>query len=84
MEENCVCLQFKLGLALAALLLVSRLREHLLNLFILLQHVGINSYAPFSRCDDLNPLIDTMVGKKKRGHPDVEDLLARPWCYYCV
>ncbi|KAG0645734.1 BUB3-interacting and GLEBS motif-containing [Hyphodiscus hymeniophilus] len=24
-----------------------------------------------------------MVGKKKRGHPDVEELLARPWCYYC-
>jgi hypothetical protein len=25
-----------------------------------------------------------MVGKKKRGHPDVEELLARPWCYYCM
>ncbi|RAL60415.1 hypothetical protein DID88_000190 [Monilinia fructigena] len=24
-----------------------------------------------------------MVGKKKRGHPDIEELLARPWCYYC-
>lgn len=24
-----------------------------------------------------------MVGKKKRGHPDVEEVLARPWCYYC-
>ncbi|RFU33757.1 hypothetical protein B7463_g2549, partial [Scytalidium lignicola] len=24
-----------------------------------------------------------MVSKKKRGHPDVEELLARPWCYYC-
>ena len=24
-----------------------------------------------------------MVGKKKRGHPDLEELLARPWCYYC-
>ncbi|ESZ92761.1 hypothetical protein SBOR_6873 [Sclerotinia borealis F-4128] len=24
-----------------------------------------------------------MVGKKKRGHPDVEELLNRPWCYYC-
>ncbi|KAK5662170.1 hypothetical protein OQA88_8075 [Cercophora sp. LCS_1] len=23
------------------------------------------------------------MGKKRRGHPDVEDLLARPWCYYC-
>jgi hypothetical protein len=23
------------------------------------------------------------MGKKKRGHPDVEDILARPWCYYC-
>ncbi|KAF2093627.1 hypothetical protein NA57DRAFT_26372, partial [Rhizodiscina lignyota] len=21
--------------------------------------------------------------KKKRRHPDVEDVLARPWCYYC-
>ena len=24
-----------------------------------------------------------MVGKKKRGHPDLEEILARPWCYYC-
>jgi hypothetical protein len=23
------------------------------------------------------------MGKKKRNHPDVEELLARPWCYYC-
>ncbi|KAH6615799.1 hypothetical protein B0J18DRAFT_388268 [Chaetomium sp. MPI-SDFR-AT-0129] len=23
------------------------------------------------------------MGKKKRGHPDVEELLTRPWCYYC-
>ncbi|OKL59436.1 hypothetical protein UA08_05429 [Talaromyces atroroseus] len=23
------------------------------------------------------------MGKKKRGHPDLEELLARPWCYYC-
>ncbi|KXH53307.1 hypothetical protein CSIM01_11827 [Colletotrichum simmondsii] len=23
------------------------------------------------------------MGKKKRGHPDVEDVLSRPWCYYC-
>jgi len=23
------------------------------------------------------------MGKKKRGYPDVEDVLARPWCYYC-
>lgn len=23
------------------------------------------------------------MGKKKRRHPDVEELLARPWCYYC-
>ncbi|KAK5078544.1 hypothetical protein LTS08_006494 [Lithohypha guttulata] len=21
--------------------------------------------------------------KKKRGHPDVEEVLSRPWCYYC-
>jgi hypothetical protein len=24
-----------------------------------------------------------MVNKKKRDRPDVEDLIARPWCYYC-
>ncbi|TVY84195.1 BUB3-interacting and GLEBS motif-containing protein [Lachnellula suecica] len=24
-----------------------------------------------------------MVGKKKRGQPDVEELISRPWCYYC-
>lgn len=23
------------------------------------------------------------MGKKKRNHPDVEEILARPWCYYC-
>lgn len=23
------------------------------------------------------------MGKKKRGHPDLEELLTRPWCYYC-
>ncbi|OTB02983.1 hypothetical protein M426DRAFT_322215 [Hypoxylon sp. CI-4A] len=23
------------------------------------------------------------MGKKKRGHPDVEEILARSWCYYC-
>ncbi|KAF1809082.1 hypothetical protein P152DRAFT_461941 [Eremomyces bilateralis CBS 781.70] len=23
------------------------------------------------------------MGKKKRNHPDVEDVLSRPWCYYC-
>ncbi|KAI9891387.1 MAG: hypothetical protein M1814_002705 [Vezdaea aestivalis] len=23
------------------------------------------------------------MGKKKRGHPDVEEVLGRPWCYYC-
>lgn len=21
--------------------------------------------------------------KKKRNHPDIEEVLARPWCYYC-
>jgi DNA-directed RNA polymerase subunit RPC12/RpoP len=21
--------------------------------------------------------------KKKRNHPDLDDILARPWCYYC-
>jgi hypothetical protein len=23
-----------------------------------------------------------MMGKKRR-HPDIEEVLARPWCYYC-
>ncbi|KAL1846795.1 hypothetical protein Plec18170_008936 [Paecilomyces lecythidis] len=23
------------------------------------------------------------MGKKKRGHPDLEEILSRPWCYYC-
>ncbi|KAK8148478.1 hypothetical protein MY1884_004450 [Beauveria asiatica] len=23
------------------------------------------------------------MGKRRRGHTDVEELLARPWCYYC-
>ncbi|KAG6052727.1 hypothetical protein E4U17_005485 [Claviceps sp. LM77 group G4] len=23
------------------------------------------------------------MGKKKRGHPDIEEVLTRPWCYYC-
>ncbi|KAI9758601.1 MAG: hypothetical protein M4579_002977 [Chaenotheca gracillima] len=23
------------------------------------------------------------MGKKKRGHPDAEEILSRPWCYYC-
>ncbi|PGH10189.1 hypothetical protein AJ80_07548 [Polytolypa hystricis UAMH7299] len=23
------------------------------------------------------------MAKKKRGHPDLEELLNRPWCYYC-
>ncbi|KAL8320752.1 hypothetical protein RB597_007154 [Gaeumannomyces tritici] len=23
------------------------------------------------------------MGKKKRSHPDVEEILARPWCFYC-
>lgn len=24
-----------------------------------------------------------MTKKKKRSNPEVEELLARPWCYYC-
>lgn len=24
------------------------------------------------------------MGKKKRGHPNVEEILSRPWCYYCT
>ncbi|KZZ87137.1 C2H2 finger domain-containing protein [Ascosphaera apis ARSEF 7405] len=23
------------------------------------------------------------MGKKRRGHPTLQDILARPWCYYC-
>jgi hypothetical protein len=23
------------------------------------------------------------MGKKKRGHVSVDDILSRPWCYYC-
>ncbi|KAI9883995.1 MAG: NAD-dependent malic enzyme, mitochondrial [Watsoniomyces obsoletus] len=23
------------------------------------------------------------MGKKKRNHPDAEEILSRPWCYYC-
>lgn len=23
------------------------------------------------------------MGKKKRGHPDIEEIINRPWCYYC-
>ncbi|KAF4965594.1 hypothetical protein FSARC_6616 [Fusarium sarcochroum] len=23
------------------------------------------------------------MGKKRRGHPDIEEVLTRPWCYYC-
>ena len=23
------------------------------------------------------------MGKNKRKHPDIEEILARPWCYYC-
>lgn len=23
------------------------------------------------------------MGQKKRGHPDVEEILSRAWCYYC-
>ncbi|KAF4467692.1 Transcriptional activator acu-15 [Fusarium albosuccineum] len=23
------------------------------------------------------------MGKKRRGHPDIEEILTRPWCYYC-
>ncbi|POR39683.1 Uncharacterized protein TPAR_00129, partial [Tolypocladium paradoxum] len=35
--------------------------------------------SPHPRSPQLSP----GMGKKKRGHQDVEDLLARPWCYYC-
>ena len=27
--------------------------------------------------------LTSTMGKKKRGHPDIEEVLARPWCYYC-
>lgn len=30
-----------------------------------------------------HPIVVIMVGKKKRGNPGVEEVLQRPWCYYC-
>ena len=27
--------------------------------------------------------LSNRMGKKKRGHPDIEEILSRPWCYYC-
>jgi hypothetical protein len=87
MEENCVCLQFKLGACRIALSVslgkTGERRVFLISSSYFHTSASIHT-TPFSRCDDINPSIDTMVGKKKRGHPDVEDLLARPWCYYCV
>lgn len=37
------------------------------------------------RCTPSLPLFApaTIMGKKKRNHPDVDDILSRPWCYYC-
>jgi hypothetical protein len=41
----------------------------------------ISRIPSFLHSDHLD-LIHAM-GKKKRGHPDIEEVLARPWCYYC-
>ena len=30
-----------------------------------------------------HPLLSSKMGKKKRHHPDVEEIITRPWCYYC-
>lgn len=55
------------------------------NRITLLTHISLsfsiffNSSHTSRRCD----LQFATMGKKKRGHPDVEDILARPWCYYC-
>jgi hypothetical protein len=43
--------------------------------------IRINSISPSPIHESLQ--VAKMVGKKKRNHPDVEELLARPWCYYC-
>lgn len=43
--------------------------------------------SPVCQCRKLAQQIvnrsKTNMGKKKRGHPDIEEQLARPWCYYC-
>merc|ERR1712230_233615 len=42
-----------------------------------------NTNNPITKHVAIQSQILRMVGKKKRGHPDVEEVLSRPWCYYC-
>jgi len=49
-------------------------REESLHTSILAHSVLLASY--FKRYSD-------SMGKKKRGHPEIEEILDRPWCYYC-
>lgn len=53
---------------------VPRRHHHAHNNLTIAHHPVAYPYA--------DPQTITM-GKKKRGHPDVEELLGRPWCYYC-
>ncbi|TFB04918.1 Kinesin-like protein, partial [Trichoderma ghanense] len=43
-----------------------------------------NTHATTSTFRIQLPEQHSKMGKKKRGHPDVEEILARPWCYYCA
>merc|ERR1711977_451980 len=45
--------------------------------------MGNNTNNPITKHVAIQSQILRMVGKKKRGHPDVEEVLSRPWCYYC-
>merc|ERR1712230_293470 len=42
-----------------------------------------NTNNPITKHVAIQSQILRMVGKKKRHHPDVEEVLSRPWCYYC-
>merc|ERR1711939_282343 len=42
-----------------------------------------NTNNPITKHVAIQSQILRMVGKKKRNNPDVEELLERPWCYYC-
>jgi hypothetical protein len=63
--------------------LVRRLKISSLPNFFLPRDSTVPHQYNYPRHLDSSPVEITM-GKKKRGHPDVEELLARPWCYYCT
>ncbi len=44
---------------------------------------AVSQFKAFGSCSSADCPIDSAMGKKKRSHPDVEEILARPWCYYC-